>query len=163
MSDAPTEKGEEAPTLPIPPPSGSWFQTIKNALWGAQYDYTRGSISRGIVLLAIPMILEMGMESLFAVVDVYFVARLGSNAIAAVGLTVRIARSPSVSQLLLLAGLTALAALVRPLDALILLFCVVLVGLAMAPSHLPGLAGAAMGTKRSPIQRNGSLRKAFGT
>jgi hypothetical protein len=65
-------------------------------------------------------------------------------AVAAVGLTVRIARSPSVSQLLLLAGLTALAALVRPLDALILLFCVVLVGLAMAPSHLPGLAGAAM-------------------
>jgi putative MATE family efflux protein len=82
MSEVPPEHHQ----LP-PPPTGSWLTTVRKALSGAQYDYTRGSIPRGIVLLAIPMILEMGMESLFAVVDVYFVARLGSEAVAAVGLT----------------------------------------------------------------------------
>jgi putative MATE family efflux protein len=69
------------------PASQSWFTTIRNALAGAQYDYTSGSINRGIAMLAIPMILEMVMESTFAVVDVYFVGRLGSAAVAAVGLT----------------------------------------------------------------------------
>jgi len=65
----------------------SWFRTIRDALTGKQYDYTSGSIPRGILMLAVPMMLEMSMESAFAVVDIYFVGRLGSAAIAAVGLT----------------------------------------------------------------------------
>ena len=60
---------------------------LKEALFGSNYDFTEGDLNRAIVLLAIPMILEMAMESLFGVVDVFFVSRLGSDAVATVGLT----------------------------------------------------------------------------
>jgi len=60
---------------------------IGDALKGKEEDYTRVGIKRAIFLLAVPMVIEMFMESLFAVVDVFFVAKLGSNAIATVGLT----------------------------------------------------------------------------
>jgi putative MATE family efflux protein len=64
-----------------------WWHDVRDALRGAPHDYTSGSISRAIVLLAIPMVLEMLMESLFAVSDVFFVSRLGASAVATVGLT----------------------------------------------------------------------------
>jgi putative MATE family efflux protein len=62
---------------------------IKQSLKDEEYDYTAGSIKRAIVLLAIPMILELGLESVFAIVDIYFVGKLpnAENAIATVGLT----------------------------------------------------------------------------
>lgn len=60
---------------------------IRLSLNGEQQDYTKGSIRRAVFLLAIPMILELGLESVFAVVDMFFVSRLGQNAIATVGLT----------------------------------------------------------------------------
>lgn len=63
------------------------IQTIKQALKGEHHDYTQGGISEAVVLLAIPMILELGLESVFAVVDMFFVSGLGANAIATVGLT----------------------------------------------------------------------------
>jgi putative MATE family efflux protein len=63
------------------------WQTIKQSLNGEEQDYTDGSIRRAMFLLAIPMILELSLESVFAVVDMYFVSDLGTNAIAAVGLT----------------------------------------------------------------------------
>ncbi|HEY6489334.1 MAG: MATE family efflux transporter [Terracidiphilus sp.] len=68
------------------PPSGLWA-SVRDALRGTQQDYTIGSLNRSIFLLAIPMVLEMVLESLFAVVDVFWVGRLGADAVATVGLT----------------------------------------------------------------------------
>lgn len=63
------------------------WKTLKEALKGEERDFTQGNIAEAVVLLAIPMILELGLESVFAVVDMYFVSSLGANAIATVGLT----------------------------------------------------------------------------
>lgn len=65
----------------------NWIALFREALKGEDQDYTTGSIRRAIVLLSIPMILEMIMESLFAVVDIFFVGKLGVAAVATVGLT----------------------------------------------------------------------------
>ena len=66
--------------------TGFWA-SLKEAIRGSHQDFTEGSISRAIFLLATPMVLEMIMESLFALVNVFWVTRLGSNAVATVGLT----------------------------------------------------------------------------
>ncbi len=64
-----------------------FFSLVLRAIRGDEHDYTQGSIRVAIVLLAIPMILELSLESVFAVVDMFFVGRLGAHAIATVGLT----------------------------------------------------------------------------
>lgn len=63
------------------------YSIIKLSLNGEQQDYTEGSIRKAVFLLAIPMILELSLESVFALVDIFFVSKLGQNAIATVGLT----------------------------------------------------------------------------
>src|ERR1700723_1448347 len=63
------------------------WTSLVEAIRGSHQDYTTGSLNRSIFLLAIPMVLEMVLESLFAVVDVFWVGRLGANAVATVGLT----------------------------------------------------------------------------
>ena len=65
----------------------SLWSSIREALRGSHQDFTTGSLNRAILLLAIPMVLEMVLESLFAVVDVFWVAHVGANAVATVGLT----------------------------------------------------------------------------
>jgi putative MATE family efflux protein len=65
----------------------AFLSLIYKALKGEQQDYTTGSIRTAVILLAIPMILEMSMESVFAIVDLFFVSKLGKHAISTVGLT----------------------------------------------------------------------------
>lgn len=75
---------ESVSTISSPP---SLWASLREAVRGSHQDYTEGSLNRAILLLAVPMVLEMVLESLFAVVDVFWVGRLGANAVATVGLT----------------------------------------------------------------------------
>jgi putative MATE family efflux protein len=70
-------------------PKSSFIQLIRQSIKGEEFDYTKGSIKKAVILLAIPMILEMVLESVFALVDLYFVGHLphSSVAIQTVGLT----------------------------------------------------------------------------
>ena len=64
----------------------NWWMLLKDALRGKEYDYTQGSLSTAIFLLAIPMVFEMVMESVFALVDIYFVSQVSTNALETIGL-----------------------------------------------------------------------------
>src|SRR5258707_3353209 len=74
-------------TQPEPKAPRLWA-SIREALRGSHHhDYTELNLDRAILLLAIPMVLEMSMESLFAIVDAFFVSSLGTDSVAAVALT----------------------------------------------------------------------------
>src|SRR6187402_2223762 len=81
MSHLPSE------SAPSPAETFSFWGSVRLALRGEHHDYTALSLNRAVLLLAIPMVLEMIMESLFAVVDVFWVSHLGKDAVAVVGLT----------------------------------------------------------------------------
>ena len=63
------------------------WDSLRDAIRGSHQDFRAGNVNRAILLLAVPMVLEMILESLFAVVDVFWAAHLGANAVTAVGLT----------------------------------------------------------------------------
>ncbi|HTL05471.1 MAG TPA: MATE family efflux transporter, partial [Gemmatimonadales bacterium] len=79
----------DATVLPAtePPPRSIW-EAVKEAVRGVhRHDYTAGPVGRSLLLLAVPMVLEVALESVFAVVNVFWVGRLGPDAVATVGLT----------------------------------------------------------------------------
>ena len=82
MSSSTSTPGSESS-----PARTSFWSDVAHALKGEQHDYTAESLNRATLLLAVPMVLEMLMESLFAVVDVFWVSRLGRDAVAVIGLT----------------------------------------------------------------------------
>jgi Na+-driven multidrug efflux pump len=74
------------PELAAPSRGGFW-SLVRESLRGARHDFTSLPLGRAILLLAVPMVLEMAMESIFAVADVFWVAKLGADAIATVMFT----------------------------------------------------------------------------
>src|SRR5581483_10203455 len=82
-----TEETEDTESRAAHDTSGSYWSIVRESLSGSHRDYTEGDLGRAILLLAIPMVLELSLESVFAVVDVFFVSRLGADAVATVGLT----------------------------------------------------------------------------
>ena len=74
-------------STPSPSRAANLFRELADAIRGSEADYTQIGLRRAIFLLAVPMILELVMESTFAVADIYFVGQLGSSAVATVGLT----------------------------------------------------------------------------
>ena len=87
VNDTMSEATETALGAPSAPSGESIWGAVREALHGSQRNYTEGPIGRSILVLAIPMVLEMVMESVFVVCDVFFVSRLGPDAVATVGLT----------------------------------------------------------------------------
>jgi len=94
MSSPDVEPAAPSPTLtpahghaPTESAPLSFRAALREALRGSHRDFTSGPLGTAILILAVPMVLEMVMESVFAVVDVFFVARLGADAVAAVGIT----------------------------------------------------------------------------
>src|SRR5437667_5832124 len=71
----------------VPESTEGLWSAIRESLRGSHRDYTVGPIGRAVILLAIPMVLEMLMESVFAVVDIFWVSHLGADAVATVGIT----------------------------------------------------------------------------
>ena len=72
------------PRMNVPRPT---WATVREAIRGTHQDFTQAPVGRAVVLLAVPMVLEMLMESVFVVADIFFVGRLGAEAIATVGIT----------------------------------------------------------------------------
>ena len=88
MSDSASDNLSDArAAAPINAVDEGIWNAIKEALRGSHRNYTEGPVGRSIILLAIPMVLEMVMESVFAVVDIFWVSHLGTDAAATVGLT----------------------------------------------------------------------------
>src|SRR6059036_3769745 len=86
----------EQTAVAAPPPT--FWSSVREAIRGSHQDFTAGNLHRAILLLAIPMVLEMVLESLFAVVDVFWVGRLGADAIATVGLGLSLSTTAMVAR-----------------------------------------------------------------
>ena len=107
----PGDRAEAQPArAPRSAPHETWWQVFVHAVRGTGGDPTAGPLRRAVILLAIPMVLEMVMESLFAVVDIYFVSRLGDAAMAGVALTESVLSLIYTAAIGLSIGVTAMVA-----------------------------------------------------
>ena len=88
----------------------SFWETIREAIRGTHHDYTSGAIGRAIILLAVPMVLEMLMESLFAVADIFWLGHVSPDAVATVGLTESMLTVAYTAAMGLSIGVTAMVA-----------------------------------------------------
>lgn len=86
MSSSLSNESVQASHAPAVVPTGTWA-ILREAIRGSRIDYTTAPVGTAVVMLAVPMVMEMAMESVFAVVDVFWVAHLGADAVATVGLT----------------------------------------------------------------------------
>jgi hypothetical protein len=77
----------EATLVPVATEPVPFWRSVGQALRGEHHDYTAERLPRAVLLLAVPMVLEMVMESLFAIADVFWVSRLGKDAVAVIGIT----------------------------------------------------------------------------
>src|SRR5882762_8481925 len=108
MADS-NETIESIAEQPSDTDEGLW-SAIRESLRGSHRDDTRGPIGRAVILLAIPMVLEMLMESVFAVVDIFWVSHLGPDAVATVGLTESMLTIAYTAAMGLSIGVTAMVA-----------------------------------------------------
>jgi putative MATE family efflux protein len=102
--ELPTTRARRGPRL------RDLWRDLADAVRGTEMDYTQGSLGRAVLLLSVPMMLEMVLESVFAVVDVYFVSSLGASAVATVGLTESVLTLVYAVSIGLSTGTTALVA-----------------------------------------------------
>src|SRR4029450_3967945 len=80
------DAAQGAAAAPPPLPHGLW-PTLRAAIRGIRIDYTTAPVGQAVIMLAVPMVVEMAMEPIFGVADVFWVAHLGADAVATVGLT----------------------------------------------------------------------------
>src|SRR5438067_1341788 len=121
-----------------------WWEDVREAVRGTHRNYTEGPIGRALLMLAVPMVLETMMESLFAVVDVFFVGKLGADAVATVGLTETMLYI--IYSVAMGLGIGATAIILGVAVAAV----IAIVGISFAPALLHGLGGSEV------IQRNGA-------
>src|SRR5438093_13349722 len=88
----------------------SFWSTLREAVRGTHIDYTTAPVGHAVIMLAVPMVVEMSMESVFAVADVFWVAHLGADAVATVGLTESLLTLIYTAAMGLSIGVTALVA-----------------------------------------------------
>lgn len=168
MLNHPTGEERSGNVEPDPADKSGWMSRtlcdLVNAVRGTQEDFTEGSIGRAIILLSVPMVLEMAMESVFAVVDIFFVSRLGPDAVATVGVTESMVTLIYAVAVGLSMGTTALVARrigeKKPEEAALTAFQAIVVGLiASLPVAVLGIFFASdllagMGMDRQVAQAN---------
>src|SRR5687767_6394487 len=156
------------------PPESTW-SLIKESIRGSRRDLTGMPIGRAILLLAVPMVLEMLMESVFAVVDIFWVAKIGADAVVTVGLTEQMLIMVYTAAMGLSIGCTALvsrrigekdpdraaiAAVHGILEGLILAAVVAVLGISLGPTLLKVMGaspGVVAGSDYTRVMLGGSV------